>query len=441
MSSRLDISLPESWYWSPLKHMTTFLNRGTAPDYVDDGPVRVIGQAANQAGGLDWGRTRFHAHSGDTRTLKGHLHPHDVLINSTGTGTLGRVGYFEAGPDDRPSMVDAHITIARADPESVEPRFMYYWLNSTPFQDYLYAALVVGATNQIELNRDRFAGAPIAVPPIDEQRRIGEFLDAETARTDHLASESTRQKKLIEARLLESMRVATTGESDDVISTSIPWMPLMSRRWKLSKVSRVFLTSSGTTPRADDNRYFDGPIPWVNSSDLTDGAISGISRSVTLQALADYSALKIQPAGALIVAMYGQGDTKGRVGILRSPACLNQACCALISTGQVLPDYAAYWFRAHKYGIVSLAAGAGQPNLSQELIRQLKIPTPKVEEQKCIIELIKEEETDCGQQQSLLDLRSRLLGERRQALITAAVTGQFDVTTARTISTSEAVPA
>ncbi|MDU0294387.1 restriction endonuclease subunit S, partial [Saccharothrix longispora] len=62
-----------NWEYTPLRYVTHLINRGTAPDYTDDGPVRMISQAANQETGLKWHRTRFHSHTGDPRKLKGYL--------------------------------------------------------------------------------------------------------------------------------------------------------------------------------------------------------------------------------------------------------------------------------------------------------------------------------------------------------------------------------
>lgn len=198
--SLTDTALPDGWEWVPLKYLTTVLRRGTTPNYVDDGPVRVVGQAANQADGLDWGRTRFHAYQGDPSKLKGYLQPGDVLINSTGRGTLGRVGYFVGGPDGAPCMADTHITIARADTDRWYSRFAYYYLSSDLFYEYIYSALVVGATNQIELSNDRLAGAPAVLPGLEEQRRIADFLDVETARIGMLAHHRARQMQLLSLR-------------------------------------------------------------------------------------------------------------------------------------------------------------------------------------------------------------------------------------------------
>jgi type I restriction enzyme, S subunit len=436
VSTGFDIALPESWSWSPIKFTVTFLNRGTAPDYVDDGPVRAISQAANQASGLDWERTRFHNCSGDPRKLKGYLIPDDVLINSTGNGTLGRVGYFTAGPDDLPCIADGHVTVVRTDRDVADPRFMFYWLSSTPFQDYINSALIVGATNQIELNRERLAGSPIGLPPIDEQRRIANFLDSETARIDGLISSSKRQRELSEQMFKEILRIRTTTTGDGGRATGIDWIPRVDRSWPLLKVAHQFRTGSGTTPPSSESRFYDGPHPWINSGDLNDGIIQTVRSSVTDGALQEFSALKLHPPGSLVIAMYGQGATKGKVGLIRERATVNQACCVLFPIGNISAEFALFWFRAHKEAIVAMAYGAGQPNLSQELIRQLKIPTPDPSAQGQIVSELTSQEAELRQRTEALENREKLLSERRQALITAAVIGQIDVTTAREVDTS-----
>jgi type I restriction enzyme S subunit len=327
-------------------------------------------------------------------------------------------------------IADGHVTVIRAEPSYLDPRYLYYQLSSQQFYDYVYSALVVGATNQIELNREKLMGARIRIPALDEQRRIADFLDAETARIDDLRRLTQEQLALLEERLLQLTRELTTGQTTSKRPTGIPWMPFIASSWRLGKVAHLFQTGSGTTPTASNSAYFDGGLPWINSADLHDGHIVGTSRSISRAAVRDFPALKEHPVGSLVVAMYGQGETKGRVGILDIPAFVNQACCVLIPTEVLTSDYASYWFRGHKNGIASLALGAGQPNLSQDLIRELRMPVPGEEAQRELVSRLTQAESLRGSQRNALLRRNSLLAERRQALITAAVTGQFDVTTA-----------
>ncbi|NJC13125.1 type I restriction enzyme S subunit [Micromonospora profundi] len=307
---------------------------------------------------------------------------------------------------------------------SAHLRWLYYALQAVDLRGVSQDVGVPG------LSRESAYAALIPAAPPQEQRRIADYLDTETALIDAMQSRTRRQIAALVERLNESVRLATSIGSGARRKTGIAWMPEMNERWQLLKISHAFRTGSGTTPTSDRSEYFDGPHPWVNSADLNDGEIIRTEKSVTTEALSDFSSLKIHPAGSLVVALYGQGSTKGKVGILRIDACLNQACCALIPIGPISEDYASYWFRGHKQGIVGLALGAGQPNLSQDLIRQLRIPAPDRPEQDQIVAELHELEEETRTKLKLLRAREQLLSERRAALITAAIAGQIDISTA-----------
>lgn len=436
MSTGLDIAPPENWSWSPLKFATIFLNRGTAPDYADNGTVRAIGQAANQPGGLDWERARFHNYDGNPKQLKGYLVRNDVLINSTGTGTLGRVGYFTADPDGFPCIADGHVTIARSDRRVVEPRFLFYWLSSTPFQDYVYSALIVGATNQIELNRERLAGAPIVLPPISEQRRIADFLDAETARIDALTRNRHAQVILAKERhnallvrrvsgLTDAMSTVLRQESaDGIISLSAPadWSSAPVRRIMRKCSRKVSSTDSVITAYRDgqvtlrSNRRDDG----YTFSDMETGYQGVEPGDLVFHALDGF-------AGAV-----GVSDSRGKA----SPV---YHVCRMIGSDD--PRFMAFALRAMGInGYLEVQAG----NVRQrsvdfrtwEAFARLPLPRPPVSQQAAISDEIEESLRWSSSTIELCTKQLDLMAERRQALITAAVTGQIDVTTARGIESS-----
>jgi restriction endonuclease S subunit len=145
-------------------------------------------------------------------------------------------------------------------------------------------------------------------------------------------------------------------------------------------------------------------------------------------ALTDHSALALYPAGTLLVAMYGA--TVGRAGILAVGATVNQACCALQSRGILSPKYAFYWLLAHRSEIMTLASGGGQPNISQDVVRGLRIPAPPWDEQLELAAALDESAEQADLARASLTGSVELLNEYKQSLITAAVTGEFDVTTA-----------
>ncbi|MGH3248972.1 MAG: restriction endonuclease subunit S [Trebonia sp.] len=408
MSTGLDIAIPHSWSWSPLKFATTYLNRGTAPDYIDDGPIRAISQAANQASGLDWQRTRFHDYNGDPRRLKGYLLPGDVLVNSTGNGTLGRVGYFMAGPDEIPCVADGHVTVVRADKYTADPRYMYYWLSSTPFQDYIYAALVVGATNQIELYRERLAGAPILVPPVDEQRRIADFLDAETTRIDALAANRNAQITILDELELAGIRKQ------------------LSTAEKTGPVYAYFDVELGKMLNAErasgDNQH-----PYLRNANVHWYEIDiGDMATMTFEA-GERLRYGVQ-AGDLLLCEGGAGVAEAAVWDGRIPSCYySKSLHRVRSRSHVPVEWLMYWLRYSKALGVFDAEGnlATIPHLTGEQLAEQRIPIPE-DGARRVAEL-KSEVAAIRETQRRMAAANELLAERRQALITAAVTGGITV--------------
>lgn len=139
----------------------------------------------------------------------------------------------------------------------------------------------------------------------------------------------------------------------------------------------------------------------------------------------DFSALKKYPSGTLLIAMYGA--TIGRLGILGVEATINQACCALVKSKVFFNLFLFYWFQAYKKTVIILASGGGQPNISQEKIRSLILPTPPFFEQQKITEFLDRETAKID---SLIKKEEKIIKkmkEYRTALISAAVTGKIDV--------------
>lgn len=202
-------------------------------------------------------------------------------------------------------------------------------------------------------------------------------------------------------------------------------MPTIGENRQLWRVGRAFRTGSGTTPRSGDPVYFGGLYPWINTGDLRDGLVDDVSRCVTDEALAAYPTLSLYPPGTLLIAMYGA--TIGRLGLLGIRACVNQACCALTELGPVATEYVYYWLLAHRDTVVALAAGGGQPNISQEIVRSLRIPAPERELQDEVVAEARVAMDAAASAMGVLASSARRLEELKRSMVTAAVTGEFDV--------------
>ena len=171
----IPFDIPESWKWVRLGDLSIKeIKRGKSPTYAAKSNVLVFAQKCNvKAGGINMGLARCL----DEAKLPSYpesefMQDGDIVINSTGDGTLGRVGIFHANdnPQGLPIVPDSHVTIVRA-PVSIAPMWLFAHLKT--YQPYLEESCT-GSTKQTELKPDVIRNLLIALPPSKEQTRIAE---------------------------------------------------------------------------------------------------------------------------------------------------------------------------------------------------------------------------------------------------------------------------
>jgi type I restriction enzyme S subunit len=207
--------------------------------------------------------------------------------------------------------------------------------------------------------------------------------------------------------------------------SGIEWLGDIPEHWDIWKLTHGFKNiGSGTTPKSDNSVFYDGDIPWITTSELRESVIENTAQKVTKEALKNYSALKIYPKGSVAIAMYGA--TIGRLGILGIDATVNQACCVFSESENFHLPFFYYWLWMHRPNLISLSSGGGQPNLSQEDLKQLRLPTPPLDEQEKIARFLdyKTKQIDdlIAKKETLIEK----LEEKRTALISHAVTKGLD---------------
>lgn len=343
--------------------------------------------------------------------------------------TIGRLGIFgvEAATNQACSVLYGQ--------KAFDTKFVFYWLQA--FREQII--LLASGGGQPNINQEKVRSIRIACPCVDEQQTIARFLDAKTAQIDLLV-EHKRQliDKLKEKRQALIARTVTRGLPPEAAMAAglepnpamkpLPsgWADECPAHWKIWKISHGFgLTGSGTTPPSDNEEWYEGNIPWVTTGELRESIITDTSKKVSRAAIKEFSALKIFPAGSLAIAMYGA--TIGRLGIFGVAATTNQACCVLAKERAFERDFVFYWLQAFRDQIVTLATGGGQPNISQEKIRSLRIPCPSVHEQRIISKYLREESEKIDRLVDAAESAIERINEFRQAVITSAVTGKIDV--------------
>ena len=152
--------------------------------------------------------------------------------------------------------------------------------------------------------------------------------------------------------------------------------------WVWTTLGDIGTWQAGGTPSRSNKSYYGGNIPWLKTGDLNDGLITNIPETITEDAVANSSA-KINPAGSVLIAMYGA--TIGKLGILTFPATTNQACCACIEYFAITQHYLFYFLLSHRNMFIAKGGGGAQPNISKEIIVNTAIPLPPLAEQERIV--------------------------------------------------------
>jgi type I restriction enzyme S subunit len=145
-------------------------------------------------------------------------------------------------------------------------------------------------------------------------------------------------------------------------------------------------TGSGGTPSRANRDYYDGDIPWVKSGELREDVITDTEEKITARAVKESSA-KIVPCGAILLAMYGA--TVGRMAFLGVDAATNQAVCNIRpDPRRAYPRYVFHCLQSKINHFLSRAAGGAQPNISQSIVKETKVPLPPLDEQRRIAAIL-----------------------------------------------------
>jgi type I restriction enzyme, S subunit len=213
----------------------------------------------------------------------------------------------------------------------------------------------------------------------------------------------------------------TVNSAREFKRVNVDWVTAVPIQWEMIRIKHGFRTiGSGTTPPSNEELYYGGSIPWVNTSELRENIITHTERSVTNEAVREFSALRVYPKNSILLAMYGA--TIGRVAVLGVNATVNQAVCVMADPERFSVSYVFYGLQASRSILDSIATGGGQPNLNAEKVKDHTLPCPPIEEQSAIADYLDRETTHID---TLIAEKERLLAlleAKRTALISRAVT-------------------
>lgn len=308
----------------------------------------------------------------------------------------------------------------------LHPKFFYYFCARIDFSFYsTNTALPSMASSDLKAIR-------VALPPLGEQRQIADYLDRETGQIDALI---TKQEQLVETlterRQAVISHAVTKGLDPNVTmkGSRVEWVGDAPAHWEVGNIRRFASMRTGHTPSRSHPEYWtDCHIPWFTLADVwqlrkgqrylgeTNGAISELG-------LAN-SAADLLPAGTVVLS---RTASVGFTGIMPVAMATSQDYWNWICRPELDPTYLWFQFYAMRPHFASLVQGSTHKTIYQTDAAALKITAPPINEQRQIVDYLDHEtakiDTLSAKAREIIDM----LKERRQALISAAVTGKIDV--------------
>ena len=281
---------------------------------------------------------------------KAVIFPKDTLL----IGCIGDIGKIGITTD----LCSSNQQLTGLYPnEKADVSYLYYWFRGNK------KTLESTSNNAVVpiLNNRTLETIKIPLPPLPQQQKIANILDA---------ADALRQKdKALLAKYDELTQALFLDMFGDPVSNPKGWDKV-----KLEEISKI---SSGSTPSRENESYYDGEIPWVKTGEVNGKVIYNTSEHISEEALKN-SSCKLYPIGSLIIAMYGQGKTRGQIGMLGIEATTNQACGVLSPSNKMNFNFLFHLLQLHYEDLRSLGRGGNQPNLNSGLLKNYIIFNPPI---------------------------------------------------------------
>lgn len=400
-----------------LKDITTKITKGTTPSnigasFTDEGINYFRSEMLGKAKYLDKSSgMMFISESTHNKLKRSQIEADDILFSMAGI-YLGKLAIVK--DEDVPANINQAVALIRFN-KGVNIDYLYYFMVQKSFNAYVNCMSAQAA--QPNINLKQIGNLQIALPTDEQQKRIADILSA----YDNLIENNNKRIHLLE-RMAESLykewfiRFRFPGYEDTEFEDGMP------RGWVREKIGLHYNTCSGGTPsRTHEEYYTEGTIPWVKTGEIKDGIIIHTDECIT-EAGVKGSSAKLLPQGSVVMAMYGVNI--GMLAYLDSEMTCNQACCVFNDKNEINSrHYLFHYLYSIRDYLLLIGFGAAQQNLSQDLIKKVKIVIPPAE---LIKEFDKQKEPLYQTIRALMMQNDKLI-KQRDALLPRLMSGKLEV--------------
>ncbi len=361
-------NLPDEWEWKKLGDLTTTTSGGT--------PKR--NEKLYWGGNIGWLKsgelndgyiTNVEEYITDEGLTKSSakLFPKGTLLIAMYGATVGKLGILEIE-----TTTNQAICGILNDKNKFETLFMFYYLKK--IREKMIEDSFGGA--QPNLSQTYIKDLDIPLPPLEEQKRIVVNLDNLFAKIDKAIA--LHQKNIDEADIFMASVL------NDVFAE-------LEEKYKKRTIGSFSKVGTGATPLKNRNDFYEnGNINWITSKATNDDYVYESEQLITEIALNECR-LKINPIGTIIVALYGQGKTRGQVSELMIESSTNQALATIIvDENESINTYLKYFLKKSYFDIREKASGGTQPNLNLSIIKNIELSLPPLQIQQKVVAYLDE---------------------------------------------------
>lgn len=336
--------------------------------------------------------------------------PHDILISTANSlNLLGKTAFVTTLPEE--STFGTFIVLLRAK-EGFLAKYLYYGMQRRDFRQQVQQSAST-TTNISNISTEKLKQLTIPIPPLPEQERI-------VARIEELFSDldkGVEALQTIKAQLKvyrqAVLKKAFDGDFGGTTKTG---------SIKIADFADVF---TGATPLTSNMEFYEnGSIPWITSGELNEPTVRYARKFITEKAVAETNA-KIIPKHALLLAMYGEGKTRGKCSELLIDAATNQAIASIVIKHTMHKNYVK-WFLVYNYHSTrAISSGGVQPNINLSKVRDIEMPLYDFPMQEQIITEIESRLSVCDKIEQTVDESLAKAESLRQSILKKAFEGRL----------------
>ena len=396
--------MTSEWHEVPLRELVGYISKGIAPSYAEEASestIRVLNQKCNRNFRISYGDSRLH----DTRKKKvppeRYVKPDDILINSTGAGTAGRIAQIEDVPSA--TTIDGHMILIRSNGK-VTQKFLGYALKAHQWE---VLQLDEGSTGQTELNRDRLLDEIMINYPVslDEQNAIVGTL------------ESIDRKLIVNEQLNDNLQQQAQSYFQELfVDNADP-------EWTTGTICDLGAVVGGSTPsKAKPEYYTESGIAWITPKDLSINKSKFISHGendITELGLKNSSAA-IMPEGTVL---FSSRAPIGYIAIAAGEVTTNQGFKSVVPKPEIGTPFVYFFLKNTLPVIEGMASGSTFKEVSGSTMKNVPAVIPDAE----ILAKFSDFCAPIFAQQRTLEEQNQSLAKLRDSLLPKLMSGEIDV--------------